>query len=245
MLASGRMTAEDAEVWKAQADQTLEGALGPEHPFVFKATTAGAPKLRVGMVPGELAMRFAESLPVQLKFMEELCIPELERQPVRETPPIEQIPSTAQARVRRILARFHAVVRTLRQRHAGREPFVVEDEYDVQDLLAALLAVDFEDVRREEPAPSYAGKSSRVDLLLKREQMVVEAKFAKHGHADKEIGTELIDDITRYRSHPDCKRLVCFIYDPTNALRNATGLEEDMTRTHDNLPVEVVVAPKP
>lgn len=43
----------------------------------------------------------------------------------------------------------------------------LEDEYDVQDLPHALLLLYFDDVRAEEWTPSYAGKSARMDFLLK------------------------------------------------------------------------------
>jgi hypothetical protein len=36
---------------------------------------------------------------------------------------------------------------------------VLKDEYDVQDLLYALLRIFFDDVRPEEWTPSFAGKS--------------------------------------------------------------------------------------
>jgi hypothetical protein len=41
---------------------------------------------------------------------------------------------------------------------------LVQDEYDVQDILKALLRVHFNDVRPEEPNPSIAGQSPRVDF---------------------------------------------------------------------------------
>jgi REase_DpnII-MboI len=53
----------------------------------------------------------------------------------------------------------------------------MKDEYDVQDSLHALLKLHFDDVRREEWTPSYAGSQSRMDFLLKREKIVVETKF--------------------------------------------------------------------
>jgi len=80
------------------------------------------------------------------------------------------------ARVIRICRRFPVVATELQTRHAGRGSHVIDDEYDVQDLLRALLRIDFEDVRPEEWTPSYAGKSARLDFLLKREKIVVEVK---------------------------------------------------------------------
>jgi len=75
-----------------------------------------------------------------------------------------------------LVRRFHRVVRQLRQRHDNRPTLDVTEEYDVQDLLHALLALHFDDIRPEEYTPSYAGVSSRVDFLLKGERVVLEVK---------------------------------------------------------------------
>jgi hypothetical protein len=55
-----------------------------------------------------------------------------------------------------LLRSFHSVAVQLRTRHAKRQPVLMRDEYDVQDLLRALLRTVFEDVRAEEVTPSYA-----------------------------------------------------------------------------------------
>jgi hypothetical protein len=65
-----------------------------------------------------------------------------------------------------IAERFHSVVRQLRERREGRAMLEVTDEYDVQDLFHALLMIHFDDVRKEEWVPSYAGGASRMDFLL-------------------------------------------------------------------------------
>jgi len=36
---------------------------------------------------------------------------------------------------------------------------------------------------------------------------------------------ELIIDIAKYRKHPDCKMLYCFVYDPDGNIRNPKGIE--------------------
>ncbi len=77
----------------------------------------------------------------------------------------------------------------------NRETLKIEDEYDVQDLLHALLLLYFDDVRTEEWTPSYAGKSSRMDFLLKNERVVIEVKKTRLGLADKELGDQLIIDV--------------------------------------------------
>lgn len=142
-----------------------------------------------------------------------------------------------------IADRFHTVARQLRQRHAGRPTLEIKDEYDCQDLLHALLRLHFDDIRPEEWTPSYAGSSSRMDFLLKDEQTVIEVKMARTGLGDKEVGDQLIIDTCRYETHQDCKRLICFVYDPDGLLRNPRGLESDLRRTDGPLPVDVWIRP--
>jgi hypothetical protein len=142
-----------------------------------------------------------------------------------------------------ILERFHSVARRLRTRHQSRSTIQVEDEYDVQDLLHALLHLVSDDIREEEWTPSYAGKSSRVDFLLKKERIVVEAKKTRNNHGPKEIGDELIVDIRRYQEHPNCERLMCFVYDPEGRIGNPVGFENDLSRTGP-FPVSVLLRPK-
>ncbi|MBK7581092.1 MAG: hypothetical protein IPI67_12870 [Myxococcales bacterium] len=142
-----------------------------------------------------------------------------------------------------ILERFPAVARALATRSQKREPLTISDEYDVQYILGALLAAHFDDVRAEEWTPSYAGKSSRMDFLLKRERIVVETKYARSGHADKEIADELIIDKERYKKHGDCDVLVCFVNDPSHVIRNPVGLEDDLAQ-ESGPKCEVVVRPR-
>lgn len=146
--------------------------------------------------------------------------------------------------VQNICARFHTVVRQLRRRYNNRNTLNVKDEYDVQDLLHALLRLHFDDVRAEEYTPSYAGGASRVDFLIKREQIVIEVKKTRSTLKDKHVGEQLVIDINRYRGHPNCKFLFCFVYDPDGYISNPAGLETDLNRTHDGLEVRVFIAPK-
>jgi hypothetical protein len=57
--------------------------------------------------------------------------------------------------VAKLAKRLHAVVRQLRERREGRPTLDVTDEYDVQDLFHALLMIHFDDLRKEEWAPTY------------------------------------------------------------------------------------------
>ena len=92
-------------------------------------------------------------------------------------------------RLIRILNRFHRFVKQLK-RHQGKSTIPeidIQNEYDVQDLLHAILKLEFDDVRAEEYTPSYAGSNSRMDFLLKNEQIVIEVKKTSQYLKDKEI----------------------------------------------------------
>ena len=144
--------------------------------------------------------------------------------------------------IKRIFDKFHNVARQLRSRYDKRCTIEIQDEYDVQDLLHALLKLYFDDVRPEEWTPSYAGSSSRMDFLVKSERVVIEVKKARKGLDDKLLGEQLIVDIEKYKSHPDCKKLLCFVYDPEGRLGNPTGIANDLNTMHNGF-VEVIIKP--
>jgi len=142
--------------------------------------------------------------------------------------------------------RFHAVVNQLHQpKRRNRSPLnsVLRSEYDVQELLHALLWIFFTDVRREDPVPQRAGASSRTDFVLKNEGIIVEVKKTRSNLRDNEVGKELIVDIERYKARKDCNLAYCFVYDPEHLIRNPAGLEE-LSRSEGELIVKVVVLPK-
>ena len=146
--------------------------------------------------------------------------------------------------LQRVFSKFHKIVRKLRDRHGDKTPLEVSDEYDVQYLLNALLVLWFDDVRREEPTPSFAGKSSRIDFLLKKEKIGVEVKMTRQGLADKEVRDQLIIDIESYKEHPDCNALICFIYDPEGWIANSTALIKDLQgQSRDDLEISLVIEP--
>ncbi|MEK7724547.1 MAG: hypothetical protein AAB336_09385 [Acidobacteriota bacterium] len=146
--------------------------------------------------------------------------------------------------LRLLSQRFNRIVRQLRVRYNNRETLKITDEYDVQDLYHTLLHLYFDDIRKEEWTPSYAGKSARVDFLLKNEKTVVEIKKTRDKLEEKEVGEQLILDIKKYETHPDCKTLFCFVYDPECRIGNPAGLENDLSKKHGELEVVVIIEPK-
>lgn len=147
-------------------------------------------------------------------------------------------------KIEKICNRFHLVANQLRARYNDRVTLDVEDEYDVQDLLHAILKLEFDDIRPEEWTPSYAGKAARVDFLLKKEDIIIEVKKTRKGLTHKEVGDQLLIDIQRYQQHQNCKYLICFVYDPEGRIGNPKGIENDLTKVDNGIQIITIITPK-
>lgn len=150
----------------------------------------------------------------------------------RDTNPQSQPASSKPANVEELL---EVMVRGLRRgmhplthRRKGIQPLSFGSEYDVQDLLHALLRPWINDIRPEEFTPSYAGSSTRMDFLLPAHRLVIETKVVRDRAHAKRVGDELIIDIEHYRRHPQCSVLWCVVYDPDHLITNAEGLKKDL-----------------
>lgn len=146
--------------------------------------------------------------------------------------------------VETLCRRLPLLVAGLTRRHGNRPPLTMEDEYDVQDLLGAVLRLHFDDVRAEEWNPSYGGRSSRSDFLLKPERVVVEVKMTRKGLDDRKVIEQLTVDREQYARHPDCSTLVCVVYDPDRRIGNPTAIETDLSHKDGPLRTVVIVTPR-
>ena len=146
--------------------------------------------------------------------------------------------------VRVLCSRFHSVVRQLRLRGEYRATLNVEDEIDVQDLLHALLRIQFDDIGTEEWTPSYAEGALRTTFLLNDNRLAVLVKKTRNGLTAKDLTEQLRIDTERYRTKSRCTALLCFIYDPDGRIGNPRALEASLTAVSDSLAIHVLVAPK-
>lgn len=146
--------------------------------------------------------------------------------------------------VRILCRRFHSVARQLRLRGEYRGTLSVEDELDVQDLLHALLRIQFDDIGTEEWTPSYAEGASRTTFLLNDNRLAVLVKKTRNGLTAKDLTEQLRIDTERYRTKSRCTSLLCFIYDPEGRIGNPRALETSLTTISDSLTIDVLVAPK-
>ncbi|QLL63753.1 hypothetical protein FKV68_09225 [Sinorhizobium mexicanum] len=138
---------------------------------------------------------------------------------------------------------FHRFIVQLGKRYSSRTTLTIEDEYDVQDALHALLKLHFTDVRAEEYTPSYAGGASRIDFLLNEDSILIEVKKTRPSLKDKQVGDQVAVDMVRYKSHQKCKVVYFFIYDPEHFLTNPDGLIKDLSRTIDGIEYHTMIAP--
>lgn len=103
----------------------------------------------------------------------------------------------------------------------------INDEYDAQDFIHMALRMLYEDVRPEEPTPSYGGSSSRTDFFIKQEKVVVEAKVVHKKQDATKVAKQLNDDILRYLAlKPDLTDLICVVYDLDGSMGNRKGFED-------------------
>lgn len=161
------------------------------------------------------------------------------RQPEKLT---RQIQFEAIEMIERLGRRFGLVAHQLKNRYDDRETLTISDEYDVQNLFHAMLTLFFDDIRPEEWTPSYANRSSRIDFLLKSEEIIIEIKKTRSSLKAREVSDELIIDKERYRAHPNCKTLIAFIYDPDKYIENPKGLENDLSENRGTMITRVIIA---
>lgn len=136
------------------------------------------------------------------------------------------------------------VARQLRLRGEYRATLDVEDEFDVQDLMHALLRLHFDDIATEEWTPSYANGAHRVMFLLDDGQLVLIVKKTRTGLSGKDLTGQLRADVEYCHTIKQKATLLCFVYDPEGRIGNPRGLETDVTRITDQLTVDVFIAPK-
>jgi DpnII restriction endonuclease len=146
--------------------------------------------------------------------------------------------------IRKVCHRFHAVARQLRLRRDYRATLEVEDDHDLQDLLCALLKLEFDEVTTDEWTPPYTEGAPRTTLLVNRDQIAVVAKKTRAGLTTKELADQVAADTAYYRDQGRCSILFCFMYDPEGRIGSPKRLETTLTSVSEYCRVEVLVAPK-
>lgn len=142
----------------------------------------------------------------------------------------EGVPSRSEpdsAFVERICTRIRQVAQILGTRsRIGKTPYPVEDEYDVQDLLHAVLRGYLKYSVQEDPLPKVAGtKSGRADISIEELGLIIEIKFVRHPDDHKSIFKDYSQDLVLYSKWPHLKQLIFLIYNASE-LRDAESFDK-------------------
>lgn len=135
-------------------------------------------------------------------------------------------PEPDAALVERLCARLPQASRILAVRaRKGKAPFEIGDEYDVQDLLHAMLRAYLKHSVQEDPLPKVAGaKAGRADLSIEALGVLVEVKYVRSPDDQKRIFEEFSQDLVLYAQWPHLSTLIYVVYNSAD-LRDAEALE--------------------
>jgi len=235
---------QDFKKWHRDTEVAIERIFGEgtRHSQDFEDISYSLSFFTTGTSDSEFKAAYRRGVSTAITVIESF-IDEIEEYWKEENNEAQAVELGTVEKIKLIISRFHQVARQLRARYSDRPTIEIEDEYDVQDLFHGLLKLYFDDVRAEEYTPSYAGSASRVDFLLKQEQIVIEIKKTRKNLGAKEVGEQLIIDSQRYQSHPNCGQLICFVYDPEGRVANPRGIENDLTKEINGVPVAVFITP--
>lgn len=145
--------------------------------------------------------------------------------PTLSTPTLHT-PSEVEDVLQRLVAGLPRAMYPLEIRRKDSPSLNFNTEYDIQDLLHAMMRPWIADIRAEEYTPSYAGTSKRMDFLLPRYRQVLELKYVRNRKHARKIGDELTIDIAHYGAHAGCDRLWCIVYDPNGHIENPASLRD-------------------
>lgn len=127
--------------------------------------------------------------------------------------------------VLQVCRRLPVTARALTHRDRSRSPFVIGDEYDVQDLLHAVLRAYLKYAVTEEPLGKVGGsRSGRADLALEDLGTIIEVKYARGPRDQHRLVEEFAHDVQLYVKWPHLQFFVYFVYNSAD-LRDPEALE--------------------
>ena len=108
----------------------------------------------------------------------------------------------------------------------GKQPYQIEDEYDVQDILHAVIRAYVKYSVQEDPIGKVAAaRSSRADISLEDLGVIVEIKYVRGPEDQKRVVEEHSQDLVLYAKWVPLRRLILLVYN-SGALRDREALEQ-------------------
>lgn len=160
---------------------------------------------------------------------------------------IRFVNQTADDVVRSVMGNFSNSVKKITQgRRKGHQLFEIKDEYDVQDILYVILKSIFPTLRDEDPIAKVGDSSTKIDLIIREEDILIEVKMIKESDTNENKFIEQLKvDIESYHECKWLRRLFCFVWDPgkkTKDTFNFTSLNGQREKNGNRFEVEVIVA---
>ncbi len=120
---------------------------------------------------------------------------------------------------------FAAKILAVRSRK-GKQSYDIDDEYDVQDLLHAVIRAYTKYSVQEDPLPKVAGaKASRADVSIEELGLLIEVKYVRAPDDQKRIFEEYSQDLVLYAQWAHLKTLIYLIYN-SGDLREPEAFEK-------------------
>lgn len=128
------------------------------------------------------------------------------------------------------LPKFHLSANFLeKHRRKNHRPFIINDEYDVQDLLFSYLLMTFDRVDVEDHGRKIAGVSTRSDIFLRDLKLIIETKCFKAGDTWSTMKQNIDSKIQTYLQNENYDFMIIFIYNPDLALKNTSMIESELS----------------
>lgn len=114
----------------------------------------------------------------------------------------------------------------------NKNPYTVEDEYDVQDLLQAVIRAYVNYSVQEDPIGKVAGtRSSRVDISIEHLGILIEVKYGRKAEDKQKIYDDFSRDLRLYSKWEPLKNLIYLVYN-SDKLHDPETLKE-LEGTHE------------
>lgn len=140
---------------------------------------------------------------------------------------LQVTPAVDEGLVGNICKRIHYTAKILAHRQRkGKNSYHIEDEYDVQDLLHAVLRAYLKYSVQEDPLQKVAGiRSSRADISIEELGILIEVKYVRGPDDQKQIFQDFSQDLVLYAAWQPLKLLLFVIYN-SGDLRDPEALEK-------------------
>ena len=135
---------------------------------------------------------------------------------------------------RRAIESLTPTIRSFNNRDKDVQPWTVECEKDVRDLLYVMLRPLIFDLTKEEVIPSKGGTSKKVDLCSDAARLFIELKWINRRGGWRRVQREIHDDIQTYGKHPACDDLLFAVVD------NCRDFQDPRQFEHEESGIQIV-----